>query len=59
MFFVVVIIIDVRYDLHSNVTFCLVWFVQKIQGRDLRLPKTIEYKLACRFELFQFTPVTN
>ena len=27
----------VRYDLRSNVTFCLVWFVQKnekIQGRD-------------------------
>ena len=23
----------VRYDLRSNVMFCLVWFVQKIQGR--------------------------
>ena len=55
-FFVVV-----RYDLRSNVTFLfgLVWFVQKIQGRDKRLPKTIEYKFACRFELFQSPPVTN
>ena len=31
-FFVVVVVI--RYDLCLNVTFCLVWFVQKIQGRD-------------------------
>ena len=37
----------------------LFWFVQKIQGRDWRLPKTIEYKLACRFELFQFPPVAD
>ena len=37
----------------------LVWFVQKIPGRDWRLPKTIEYELACRFELFQFPPVAN
>ena len=48
----------VCYDF-SNVMFCLVWFVQKIQGRDLRLPKTIEYTLPCCFELFQFPPVTN
>ena len=49
----------VRYDLQSNVTVFLVLFVQKIQGRDWRLPKTIEYELACRFELFQFPPVVN
>ena len=35
----------VRYDLKSNVTMFLVWFLQKIEGRDWRLPKTIEYKL--------------
>ena len=35
------------------------WFVQKIQGRDWRLPKTIEYELACCFELFQFPRVVN
>ena len=35
----------VRYDLQSNVTVFLVLFVQKIQGRDWRLPKTIEYEL--------------
>ena len=29
-----VVVVVVRYDLCSNVTFCLVWFVQKIQGRD-------------------------
>ena len=29
MFFFVVVV--VRYDFHSNVTFRLVWFVQKIQ----------------------------
>ena len=28
----------------------LVWFLQKIQGRDWRLPKTIEYELACRLK---------
>ena len=37
----------------------LVWFVQKIQGRDWRLPKTIGYQFACRFELFQFPPAVN
>ena len=35
----------VRYDLQSNVAVFLVWFVQKIEGRDWRLPKTIEYEL--------------
>ena len=28
------IFLVVRYDLRSNLKFCLVWFVQKIQGRD-------------------------
>ena len=35
------------------------WFVQKIQGRDWRLPKKIEYKLACHSELFLFPLVAN
>ena len=38
-----------RYDLRSNVTFCLVCTENR---RDLRLPKTIEYKLTCRLHKF-------
>ena len=37
----------------------LVWFLQKIQGRDWRLPKTIEYELACRLKTLPFPTVAN
>ena len=56
----------VRYDLRSNVTFCLVWFglvckekLENTRRRLKRLPKTIVDKLVCRLKLVQFPPIAN
>ena len=49
----------VRYDLQSNVTVFFDFVCTENTRKRLKASKTIEYELACRFELFQFPPVAN
>ena len=49
----------VRYDLQSNVTVFFDFVCTENTRKRLKASKTIEYELACRFELFQFPPVAS